>query len=110
VTDEPQPDLTLGDIMAAAAEDLPAVTSEKDGPTTTWSTAGRAFAVLDGGAAELRLDPLVAPAALRTPDATPSARGSGWVRFAPAAIDDAAVDRAEAWFLSAHRRATREAG
>jgi hypothetical protein len=35
----------------------------------------------------------------------PSARGPDWIGFAPVVIDDPAVDRAEAWFLSAHRLA-----
>ena len=43
-------------------------------------------------------------AAIRTPDATPSPRGPGWVAFAPAELDDHAADRAVAWFASAHRR------
>ena len=64
------------------------------------------FAALAGDRAEFRLDPLVARAALRTPGTSPSPRGPDWVAFAPAVLDDGAVDRAEAWFLSAHRRAT----
>jgi len=47
-----------------------------------------------------------ARAALRTPDTTPSQRGPEWVSFSPEALDDQAVDRAEAWFLSAHRLAS----
>jgi hypothetical protein len=58
-----------------------------------------------GGAAEFRLDPLVAKAALRTPDTESSNRGPDWVRFGPQALDGHAVDRAEAWLASAWRRA-----
>ena len=61
--------------------------------------------VLVGDAAEFRLDPLVAKAALRTPDTSPSKRGADWVRFSPAAVDGHAVDRAQAWLASAWRRA-----
>jgi hypothetical protein len=57
------------------------------------------------GVAEFRLDPLVAKAALRTPDTQPSERGPDWLRFSPQALDGHAVDRAEAWFASAWRRA-----
>jgi hypothetical protein len=45
-------------------------------------------------------------AALRTPDTAPSPRGPDWVAFAPEVLDDPAIDRAEAWFLSGHRLAT----
>ena len=72
----------------------------------TWSRGGRPFAAVsgDGRAAEFALDPAVAAAATRTPDVGPSSRGAGWVRFAPATLDDHGRDRATAWFESAHRR------
>ena len=99
--------MTLGEFLAEEASDLPGIASSTDGDgATTWSRGGRPFAALvaDGSAAEFSLDPAVAAAALRTPDVAPSARGSGWVTFAPAELDDHAVDRARAWFASAHRR------
>lgn len=99
--------MTLGDILADEASDLPGIESSSGGDgATTWSRGGRPFAALsiDGATAEFALDPAVAAAALRTPGATASSRGSGWVTFAPAALDDHAVDRARAWFASAHRR------
>jgi len=104
-TNEPISDLTLAEILATSAEDLPDVTVTTDGDVTTWSTAGRPFATLAGEWAEFRLDPLVARAALRTADTSPSMRGPEWVVFAPSTMDDPAIDRAEAWFLSAHRLA-----
>ena len=104
--DEPVSDLALAEILAAAAEDLPGVTVESDQAATTWSAAGHAFAVLSGEWAEFHLAAPIARAALRTPDAAASPRGPDWVSFAPAVLDDSAIDRAEAWFLSAHRRAT----
>ena len=55
---------------------------------------GERFAVLCAGLVELRLRPEVASAALRTPDASPSPRGPGWVRFAPSVLDGFARDRA----------------
>ena len=98
-------DLTLADVLAAAADDLPDVTDATDGGTTIWCVGDRAFAVLTDGLAEFLLDPLVARAALRTPDTSASLRGTAWVSFRPTTLDDGAVDRAEAWFLAAHRRA-----
>jgi hypothetical protein len=104
-TDEPISDLTLAEILAASAEDLADVTATIDGDVTTWSTAGQPFATLAGEWAEFRLDPMVVRAALRTADTSPSMRGPDWVVFAPSTMDDPAMDRAEAWFLSAHRLA-----
>ena len=108
MTDEPVSDLSLAEILAAAAEELDGISVEDAGldGLTTWSTGGRPFATLAGERAEFRLDPLVARAALRTPDTAPSQRGPEWVSFSPEELDDQAVDRAEAWFLSAHRLAT----
>jgi acyl dehydratase len=106
VTDEPVSDLSLADILAASAEELEGIATGVDGGSTTWSAASRVFATLTGDRAEFHLDPLVVRAALRTPDTAPSSRGSEWIAFSPAVLDDPAVDRAEAWFLSAHRLAT----
>ena len=98
--------MTLAEVLVAAAEELPGIAAQSDGTITTWSAGGRAFATLIGEWAEFRLDPMVARAALRTPDAAVSPRGPDWVSFAPAVLDDPAIDRAEAWFLSAHRLAS----
>jgi hypothetical protein len=97
-------DLSLADVLLAAAEGIEGVVALA-GPVTTWSIGGAPFATLAGSTAEFRLDPLVAAAALRTPDTATSERGPEWVSFSPGLLDDAAVDRAEAWFLSAARRA-----
>jgi hypothetical protein len=99
-------DLTLGDVLAGAAEDLPDIAATTADGVTTWRRGERPFATLSGDRAEFRLDPLVARAALRTPDTGASQRGPDWVTFGPAIVDDGAVDRAEAWFLSAHRKAS----
>jgi hypothetical protein len=55
---------------------------------------------------EFRLDPIVARAALGTPDTSASSRGPEWVAFSPAELDRFAVDRALAWLGAAHRRAS----
>jgi hypothetical protein len=81
--------------------------NEDDG--VEWSIAGTVFAAIAGERAEFRLDPMVAAAALRTPDTLPSARGRDWVAFAPADLDRHAIDRATAWLASAWRRADGEA-
>lgn len=99
--------MTLGELLADEAAGLPGAvsTAEPDG-SSTWSRGGRPFAIVsaDGAAAEFALDPAVADAATRTPDARRAERGPGWVVFAPSVVDDHASDRAVAWFASAHRR------
>jgi len=107
--DEAASDLTLRDVLDAAAEDLGDLRIGGEGASVSWSVGDTVFAALDAARAEFRLDPLVAAAALRTPDTAPSTRGRDWVTFAPETLDDGAVDRAEAWFLSAYRRAGRRA-
>lgn len=62
-------------------------------------------AILEPDALEIRLRPAVADAALRTSDVSASARGRGWVRFAPAEVDGFARDRALAWLESSLRYA-----
>jgi hypothetical protein len=64
---------------------------------------GDPFAAISGGVTELCLRPVVAGAALRTPDTAPSPRGTGWVRFEPPVLDEFARDRAVAWLESAWR-------
>jgi hypothetical protein len=97
--------LTLADVFADAAEGLEGVAAAGG----TWSVGATTFATVDGNAAEFRLDPVVAAAARRTPDTQASDHGPDWVRFEPVELDDQAIDRAEAWFGSAHRRALHEA-
>ena len=104
--DDGASDLTLADVLDAAAEGVDRVKVVTDEGATTWSLGSVSFAALDGSGASFRLDPLVAAAALRTPDTGPSPRGADWVSFSPSVVDDHAIDRAEAWFLSAARRAS----
>ena len=99
--------MTFRDLLnAAGAAFVDVETFTAPGGGVTWLRADRPFAALgdDGTAAEFRLDPAVAAAAARTPDVTASERGPGWVRFAPAVLDDHCADRATAWFGSAYRR------
>ena len=104
--DDDQSGLSLGELLQEAADGLDGVTTGADERGTTWSIGSVLFAALTGETAEFRLDPQVARAALRTPDTASSSRGAEWVAFRPAVIDDGATDRAEAWFLSAARRAS----
>jgi hypothetical protein len=101
--------MTLRDVLVAAAEAASgvAVGSARDGGTV-WSVRGVEFATLsvDGNVAAFLLDPIVAGAAARTPDVVRSQRGPGWVEMRPAGFDGHVADRANAWFLSAHRRLT----
>jgi hypothetical protein len=98
-------DLSLDEVLTAASHGTGSVVRRDDDAGSVWLVADVTFATLDVRRAEFRLDPLVAGAALRTPDTGPSPRGADWVAFEPAVLDVAAVDRAEAWFLSAARRA-----
>ena len=99
--------MNLEQALEAALGDLEEVERAGSGGGVEWRRGGRPFAALIGDAAEFRLDPLVATAALRTPDTAASERGTDWVRFSPAIVDGHAVDRAQAWLASAWRRAER---
>jgi len=100
--------MTLQELLDETAADLPGmVAAPGDGGSGRSYRVGEVeVAVLTAdGAGEFRLDPAVAAAARRTPDTEASDRGSAWVRFAPAVLDDQAADRARAWLMSAARRA-----
>jgi hypothetical protein len=95
-------------LPAAVAEvvvDLPETRSFSSNGIVTWSRTGREFAVLGPSGIELLLDPAVAAAVARTPDAAPSPRGSDWIRFNPRELDKHALDRLRAWLELAYRRA-----
>jgi hypothetical protein len=87
-------------------EELEGVERKRDGESITYAVGGTAFAVLMQDVLEVSLDPAVARAALRTADTLSSSRGGGWIAFTPETIDRFALDRAEAWVRSAHRRIT----
>ncbi len=71
-----------------------------------YSRNGQVFVVHpSGGVIELRLSPDIAEAARRTPDTDASSRGEDWVRFAPSAWEQHAIDRLDAWFRVAWRLA-----
>jgi hypothetical protein len=101
--------VTLPELLTEAGEALVDVSVTSDARGLIWDRTGRPFATssADGLTAEFRLDPAVAAAALRTPDTKSSRRGADWISFAPEGLDDHALDRAEAWFASAWRRADR---
>ena len=101
--------MTLRELLTEAGEALVDVSVTSAAHGLVWDRTGRPFATssADGLTAEFRLDPAVAVAALRTPDTKPSRRGPDWISFEPAGLDDHALDRAEAWFASAWRRADR---
>ena len=98
--------MTLGEVLAQAAMSLPGVQQLREGDRVEWSAGGRPFATLAGGDAEFRLQPLIARAALGTPDTATSSRGPEWIAFRPPEIDRYAADRATSWLASAHRHAT----
>jgi hypothetical protein len=97
--------VNLRDALEEALSDLDDVQQADAGGGVEWRRGAVQFAALAGDAAEFRLDPPVAKAALRTSDTSPSKRGGDWVRFSPPVLDGHAVDRAQAWLASAWRRA-----
>ncbi len=97
---------SLSAVVAEIVVELPLARSESVDGVTTWSVGERAFAALGPSGVEIRLDPPIAAAALRTPDTAPSARGAEWVRFNPRGLDGHAVDRLRAWLELGYRRAT----
>ena len=102
--------MTLPELLTETGEPLADVSATTDAAGgVIWDRIGRPFAAssADGLTAEFRLDPAVASAALRTPDTKPSHRGQDWLSFSPESLDEHALDRAEAWFGSAWRRAER---
>jgi hypothetical protein len=99
--------VTIHELLEEVADDLDDVEAVGVAGGTEWRRGSRPFAAATDDAAEFRLDPLVARAALRTPDTGPATRGIDWVRFAPAELDEPALDRAVAWFTSAWRLAGR---
>jgi hypothetical protein len=96
---------SVAQLVSELAADLADTDATAQGPSTTWSRSGRAFGVLGPDGIELRLEPAIAAAAARTPDAAPSSRGAEWVRFNPRELDGHATDRLIAWFDFAYRHA-----
>ena len=93
VTDEPVSDLSLADILAAAAEELDGIATSRRWRLDHLGRRRRVFATLPADRAEFRLDPLVAAAALRTPGHHPVVARPG-------------VDRVRAGPSSTMRRST----
>ena len=96
---------SLPALVAEIVIDLPKARSLSVDGVITWSVGDQPFATLGPSGVEVRLDPPIAAAAGRTPDAAPSARGAEWVRFNPRELDAHAVDRLRAWLVLAYRRA-----
>ena len=98
-------DESLDERIGTVLEELDDVDRARDGDADRLSVGGRAFAFVGIDRLEVALDPVVAQAALRTPDTRRSPRSPDWVVFSPAVSDRFALDRAEAWVRLAHRRA-----
>ena len=103
--DDFEPPASMIELVDESVSTLDGVDRGTDAVATTLSRAGRLFASLTGDVLDVRLDSMLAGPALRTPDATPSARGAGWIRFAPPLLDRYAVDRVTAWIGYAWRHA-----
>ena len=100
--------ISLAAIVEAAAADLEAVERRETADGSEWSIGGVTFAAVASDLAEFRLARPVVEAALRTAGTVRSGRGSDWVGFRPAELDQHAIDRATAWLASAWRRADGE--
>jgi hypothetical protein len=100
---------SLIDLFAASAARLGEVDADIRGELTEYRRGEVLFAAAEPMAAELRLHPEIAESARRTPSTSASKRGTEWVRFAPSQLDRHALDRAEAWFVSAWRAAAKRA-
>ena len=92
-------------LVAEIVVELPKARSQSVDGVVMWSVDDQPFAALGSSGVEVRLDPPIAAAARRTPDAGPSSRGEDWVRFNPRDLDGHAVDRLRAWLGLAYRRA-----
>lgn len=100
----------LADLLRSLADELTTADPQdleqhEVGDSVEYRRKGRPFTVASATAAEFRLRPDVASAALRTPDVRASDRGPEWVRFSPPALDRFALDRLTAWFDFAWRHA-----
>ena len=101
--------MNLLDVLQQAAGRMvppPDVVTLPDG-SLEFARDGVVFASVEmsGDSAAFRLDDELAVAAQRTPDTAPTPRGNPWVVFAPGNLDAHAIDRANAWFEAAYRRA-----
>ena len=99
------PRATLREVAVRALDALDDTQEASESGGTVYARGGRPFALVSEAALEVRLEPFVAQAALRTPDTTTSDRGPDWVRFSPRALDRFAADRAAAWIEHAWRHA-----
>jgi hypothetical protein len=99
------PTPTLRDLALEALDGLDDVQPSPGSDVTGYARAGHPFLVLTERDLEVRLEPFVATAALRTPDTAESPRGPGWVRFTPPTLDRFAADRVVAWIEHAWRHA-----
>ena len=102
---DPGATTTLELLVAEIAESLGDVATSPGGAGGTWSRGDTAFAITGPFGVEIRLDRLVAAAAIRTPDTAPSPRGPEWIRFNPRELDPHALDRLRAWLELGYKRA-----
>ena len=96
---------SLGSVLDERAAQAPDVTIAATAVRVEYRLGPSPFARRSGTSADFRLQPDVAEAAARTPDAAISALGPEWVTFAPRSFDRFARDRATAWFDFALRLA-----
>ena len=105
MSEGPAPRATLREVAVRALDALDDTQETTEPGGIVFARRGRPFALVLEAALEVRLEPFVAQAALRTPDTTASDRGPDWVRFSPRTLDRFAADRAAAWIEHAWRHA-----
>jgi hypothetical protein len=99
------PDPAVAALLTTVATELEGLEQAGAAGTRTWSVGGTVFARETPVGVELRLDPAVAAAALRTADTHRSDDGPDRIVFRPGVVDRFAEDRLRAWFTHAHRLA-----
>lgn len=104
------PDPAIAALLTAVANELEDIAVAGAPGSRRWSVGGSDLARETADGVELRLDPAVAAAALRTADTHRSDQGPDRIVFRPGVIDRFAEDRLRAWFTHAHRLARGTAG
>ncbi len=85
------------------ANELEGTARRESGGVVEFVRDGIVFAARERTGLTFRLRPEIVFAALRTPDTSPSARGSEWIVLESTADDAFTLDRARAWFEAAWR-------
>lgn len=95
----------LSSLAADVTESLDGAAATTTAGATELARDGSVFARVIETGLEVRLPADIAEAAKRTPDTATIDDDAEWLRFEPASDEQHALDRAEAWLLTAWRHA-----